>query len=191
MCMISRPFFCVHGYDVASRELQKVDMTLPPRKYRRCNISHHFFCVREDDVASQEVRKVQDITSIRLRARILRGIPGIAEYHNHSFACEKMPWHPMNHRRCVTSHHFTCVQYGSYESQKGCDISSFHMCAMSCHVRTQAFGQGCSPAFCRREAAWVFVCLFQCLPRLRITCFILHKRPGYGLRDVVDPEWVL
>jgi hypothetical protein len=80
------PYFCVHGYDVASRELQKVDMTLPPRKYRRCNISYPFyactdmtrlprkyrrfmifFCVHGDDVTSQEVQKIHDIL---LRAMI-------------------------------------------------------------------------------------------------------------------------
>jgi hypothetical protein len=34
----------------------------------------------------------------------------------------------------------------------------------NCIVRTQAFGQGCSPAFGRREAAWhhfYFLSLFE------------------------------
>jgi hypothetical protein len=63
-CKISRPFFCVHGYDVAPQELQKVrDMSSfllrarIHRNYRMCEISRPFFCVREDDVASHEVQR--------------------------------------------------------------------------------------------------------------------------------------
>jgi hypothetical protein len=49
---ISQPFFCVHGVDVASWEVQKVqditiacmEMTWPPRMFRKFEILQTFFC---------------------------------------------------------------------------------------------------------------------------------------------------
>jgi hypothetical protein len=56
--MIYRLFFCVHGNDVASQKVQKVQ-----------NITS-FLLRAEDDTASQELQNVHDISSFLLHARI-------------------------------------------------------------------------------------------------------------------------
>jgi hypothetical protein len=93
-----------------------------------CRTSHPFYCLWEVDVASHEVDKVRDITSF----------PCVPGYDVASLEIRRVQG-------------FFCVLEDAVDYMK---CMTYHPFTMSCHVRTQAFGQGCSPAFGRREAVW-------------------------------------
>jgi hypothetical protein len=95
----------------------------------------------------------------------------------------------MKYIRFEISHPFFCVledNVASQEVQKVQDITSFLLLSRdvtpSCLVRTQAFGQGCSPAFGRREAARDF-CILSVSPETETYMFYYipdageHPRP--------------
>jgi hypothetical protein len=166
--MTSHPLFCVQGDDVASQDVQKVrdiatflllswDVTVglevaksaprPSAAAKRPGnyvylsvspesenyvfyymISHHFSCMHEYDLVSREVQKVQDITSFLFLC-----------VHGDDVA-------PRKYRRFEISHpfyFFACMKLTWHPRDH----------AMSPKLPSPHRGQGCSPAFGRREAA--------------------------------------
>jgi hypothetical protein len=73
----SHPLYCVHGVDVASQEVRKVqDIT-----------SFLFFCVQDDHVASQELQRMQDITiACKKTTWTSQEVQKVPRYHILSFA---------------------------------------------------------------------------------------------------------